>query len=60
MSWRAPWLRERLSLIILARWDLLIVLGVYPVIYLWRTGSRPWVTMAWFVLVVFGLVDLTF
>ncbi len=51
MSWRAPWLRERLSLIILALWDLLIVLGVYPVIYLWRTGSWPGVTMAWFVLV---------
>ena len=32
MSWRAPWLRERISLVVLALWDFLLLLLFIPLI----------------------------
>ena len=41
MSWRAPWLRERLLLLLLAVWDLLVVWGMYAFTYRQRLGQAP-------------------
>ena len=46
MSWRAPWLRERLLLLSLALWDLLVVWAMYGSIYRLRLGQAPGVTIA--------------
>ena len=55
MSWRAPWLRERLLLLSLALWDLLVVWGMYGSIYRLRLGQAPGVTLALVVLLFFWL-----
>ena len=46
MSWRAPWLRERLVLMTLAVWDLLVVVIGYFTVYNWRLGVNPGITPA--------------
>ena len=56
MSWRAPWLRERLLLLSLALWDLLVVWAMYGSIYRLRLGHIPGVTLALVVLLVLWLV----
>ena len=55
MSWRAPWLRERLLLLSLALWDLLVVWAMYASIYRLRLGETPGFTFALAVLVLFWL-----
>ena len=55
MSWRAPWLRERLLLLSLALWDLLVVWGMYASIYRLRLGEAPGFTFALAVLVLLWL-----
>ena len=55
MSWRAPWLRERLLLLVLALCDLLVVLTVYSLNYWWRVNAWPGLTQALLVLIVVWL-----
>jgi len=55
MSWRAPWLRERLLLLSLALWDLLVVWAMYASIYRLRLGEAPGFTFALAVLVLLWL-----
>ena len=55
MSWRAPWLRERLLLLLLALWDLLVVWGMYAFTYRQRLGQAPGLTLALLLLVTFWL-----
>ena len=55
MSWRAPWLRERLLLLSLALWDLVVVWAMYGSIYRLRLGHSPGVTLALAVLVLLWL-----
>lgn len=55
MSWRAPWLRERLLLLVLALCDLLVVLIVYSINYWWRVNAWPGLTQALLVLILVWL-----
>ena len=55
MSWRAPWLRERLQLLSLALWDLLVVWAMYALIYRLRLGEAPGITLALVLLELFWL-----
>ena len=55
MSWRAPWLRERLLLLSLALWDLVVVWAMYGLIYRLRLGPDPGITLALAVLVLLWL-----
>ena len=55
MSWRAPWLRERLLLLSLALWDLLVVWAMYALIYRLRLGEAPGITLALVSLELFWL-----
>ena len=55
MSWRGAWLRERLLLLSLALWDLVVVWGTYASIYRVRLGDAPGFTLALAVLVVLWL-----
>ena len=52
MSWRAPWLRERLLLLVLAFCDLLVVSTVYSINYFWRVNAWPGLTQALLVLIL--------
>ena len=55
MSWRAPWLRERLVLLLLALWDLGVVWAAYAFTYRLRLGNSPGVTLALTFLVLLWL-----
>ena len=55
MSWRAPWLRERLLLLVLAFCDLLVVSTVYSINYWWRVNAWPGLTQALLVLILVWL-----
>ncbi|QNJ07666.1 undecaprenyl-phosphate glucose phosphotransferase [Synechococcus sp. Minos11] len=55
MTLRAPWLRERLLLLSLALWDLVVVCAMYGFIYRFRLGQAPGVTLALTILVLFWL-----
>ena len=55
MSWRAPWLRERLLLLSLALWDLVVVWAMYIAIYRFRLGHSPGFTLALIVLLLLWL-----
>ena len=55
MSWRAPWLWERLLLLVLALRDLLVILTVYSLNYWWRVNAWPGLTQAFLVLIVVWL-----
>lgn len=56
MVWRASWMRERLSLMGLALWDLGVIAGAYNLIYARRLGAWPGLTggLTAFVLVWLG------
>ena len=55
MSWRAPWLRERIALVVLALWDFLVIAIVYSINYWWRTSTWPGLTQALAALIVVWL-----
>ena len=52
MSWRAPWLRERLLLLALALSDLLIVITIYSINYWLNVSAWPGLTQALMVLII--------
>ena len=55
MTLRVPWLRERLLLLLLALWDLVVVWAMYGSIYRLRLGHTPGFTLALVVLVLLWL-----
>ena len=55
MSWRAPWLRERISLVVLALWDFFVVVIIYSINYWWRTSTWPGLTQALCALIILWL-----
>ena len=60
MTLRAPWLRDRKQLILLALCDFFAILIVYFSIYYWRIGAFPGLTQAFFALEFIWLVGSYF